>query len=389
MTFRAKLTRALFICSLLLFAAGLCVYSKETSAAAVEGLLLCGRVLIPSLFPFLVVSSIAIGCGIAEKIGRLLEKPMQKVFNLPGVCATAFILGLIGGYPVGAANAIFLYRSKLCTKVQAERLLAFCNNCGPAFILGVVGASLFGGTVAGLLLYGAHILSSLLVGLIFRFYRRGDKALPAKAAKDTKAAPPISALFTQSVKSSAQSVINVCAYVIFFSVAIKLLYLSGIIPFGARLIAAAATPLDLSPAFTEKLIGGFLELTTGVYGIASSNAALSARLSAAAFILGWAGLSVHFQVLDFMSDSGLSARPYVVGKLLHGGFSSLLAYIGALVIPFDVQTGAMKAGHISALVDASPLLVFPTSLLFALLGWGFLWLLWRFFKERIERKPKR
>ena len=376
MTFRAKLTRALFVCSLLLFAAGLCVYSKETSAAAVEGLLLCGRVLIPSLFPFLVVSSIAIGCGIAEKIGKLLETPMQKIFNLPGVCATAFILGLIGGYPVGAANAIFLYRSKLCTKVQAERLLAFCNNCGPAFILGVVGASLFGGTVAGFLLYGAHILSSLLVGLIFRFYRRGDKALPSKPEADKSAAPHLSAIFTR-------------AYVIFFSVAIKLLYLSGVIPFGARLLAVAAKGLDLSPVFAEKLIGGFLELTTGVYGIASSNAALSARLSAAAFILGWAGLSVHFQVLDFMSDSGLSARPYVVGKLLHGGFSALFAYIGASLIPFDVQTGAIKAGHISALVDASPLLIFPISLVFALLGWGFFWFLWRFFKERIERKAKR
>ena len=389
MTFRAKLTRVLFLCSLLLFATGLCVYSKETSAAAVEGLLLCGKVLIPSLFPFLVVSSIAIKCGIAEKIGKVLERPMQRLFNLPGACATAFILGLIGGYPVGAANAIFLYRARLCTKVQAERLLAFCNNCGPAFILGVVGASLFGGTSAGLLLYGAHILSSLLVGFIFRFYHRNDITLPSSSISDRKNQPAISSLFTQSVKSSAQSVINVCAYVIFFSVAIKLLYLSGVIPFGARLLSSALKPLDLSPIFTEKLIGGFLELTTGVYGIASSKAALSARLCAAAFILGWAGLSVHFQVLDFMSDSGLSARPYVVGKLLHGAFSALFAYIGALLIPFDVKTGNMIAGHISALADTSPLMIFPVSLLFVITIWGFLWVLWLIFKERIERRAKR
>lgn len=389
MTFRAKLTRALFTIAVIIFGIGLCVYSKETSSAATDGLLLCCRVLIPSLFPFLVVSSLAINSGFAQAAGKVLHKPMEKIFKLPGVCATAFILGLVGGYPVGAANAIFLYRSGLCNKTQAERLLAFCNNCGPAFILGMVGATLFGKSSAGFLLYGAHILSSLAVGLIFRFYKGKNCSAPQNVSTPCQSEKPISSVFTQSIKASAQSVVNVCAYVIFFSVGIKLLYLSGVIPLGAKLLVAILKPFDLSPIFTEKLISGFFELTTGVYGVAASGAALSARLAATAFILGWAGLSVHFQVLDFMSDSGLSARPYIAGKLLHGLFSGLFTYIAVLIIPFDLQTGSTVSGHISALASTSPAVIFPLSVISALAVWSFLWLLSRFCKEKIERRRKR
>ena len=389
MTFRAKLTRALFISSVILFAVGLCVYSNETSSAAVEGLLLCGRVLIPSLFPFLVVSSLAINSGLAKIAGAALHKPADRIFKLPGVCATAFILGLVGGYPVGAANAIYLYRSGMCNKTQAERLLAFCNNCGPAFILGIAGATLFGKSSAGFLLYGAHILSSLAVGLIFRFYKGKDASCAPAVSAPSSTPKSLSSLFTRAIKDSAQSVVNVCAYVIFFSVGIKLLYLSGVIPFGARLLVALLKPFDLSPSFTEKLIGGFFELTTGVYGVASSGAALSSRLAATAFILGWAGLSVHFQVLDFMSDSGLSARPYIAGKLLHGLFSGIFAYIGSLLFPFDLQTGITVSGHISALSETSPAVIFPLSIVSVLVVWSFLWLFSRFYQERIERRRKK
>ena len=49
----------------------------------------------------------------------------------------------------------------------------------------------------------------------------------------------------------------------------------------------------------------------------------------AAFMLGWAGVSVHCQVMAFLGDSGLSLRTYVAGKLLHGALSAAL--IGGLL----------------------------------------------------------
>ena len=156
-----------------IFALGLVLFTRETSQAAADGVALCAQVLIPSLFPFFVVSSLCVQTGLAALAGRAFEKPMRFLFGVPGVCAPAFVLGLVGGYPVGARTAISLYEQGACTKAEAERLLAFCNNSGPAFILGAVGASMLGGTGAGALLYATHVLASVTVGVLFSFVRAG------------------------------------------------------------------------------------------------------------------------------------------------------------------------------------------------------------------------
>ena len=118
----------------------LMLYPQESMQAARDGLTLCGNVIIPSLFPFFVLSSLVVELGLAGYLGRMLEGVMRPLFNVSGVCASAFALGFVGGYPVGARTAIDLYQKGMCTRTEAERLLAFCNNSGPAFILGVVGA---------------------------------------------------------------------------------------------------------------------------------------------------------------------------------------------------------------------------------------------------------
>ena len=121
----------------------LMLYPQPSMEAAKSGLALCYNVIIPSLFPFFVLSSLVVELGLAGYLGRLLEGLMRPLFHVSGACASAFALGFIGGYPVGAKTAISLYENGMCTKTEAERLLAFCNNSGPAFILGVVGAGVF------------------------------------------------------------------------------------------------------------------------------------------------------------------------------------------------------------------------------------------------------
>ncbi len=54
---------------------------------------------------------------------------------------------------MGAKSVIALYENGTCSKVEAERLLSFCTNSGPAFIFGIVGAGVFSGGRIGLLLY--------------------------------------------------------------------------------------------------------------------------------------------------------------------------------------------------------------------------------------------
>ena len=136
-------------------------WPQESMAAARDGLALCGNVIIPSLFPFFVLSSLVVELGMSRYLGRLLEGVMAPLFRVGGACSSALALGFVGGYPVGARTAIALYENGQCSKTEAERLLAFCNNSGPAFILGVVGTGIFASSRAGLLLYLAHIAASL------------------------------------------------------------------------------------------------------------------------------------------------------------------------------------------------------------------------------------
>ncbi len=361
---------------------GLCVYPAQTAAAAGEAIGLCVNVLIPSLFPFFVVSSLAVHTGLAALLGRLFERPMQTLFAVPGACAPAFILGLVGGYPVGAKTAITLFQQNLCSKTQAERLLAFCNNSGPAFILGAVGASIFGTTMAGVLLYTAHILASVVVGLLFRCYRRRGDA-HRESGRFQVSVVPFRRAVTESVTSSFSSALNICAFVIFFAVFIKLLHLLGVIPYTAALLGGI---FNLDALYLQNLLSGFFEVTTGLYGLSGTAISFGLKLSTAAFMLGWAGLSVHFQVLNFIGQSGLSPLPYVWGKLLHGVVSAAFTLLGTHLLPFDAQVDRLIIAQTTALSQMGAAQSFLLSLGTVVAVWGLCLLVYTVFYCKTRKK---
>ena len=145
----------------------LCCFSAllllpEVSAqAARDAMLLCAQTLIPSLFPFFVLSSLLIACGASELLSALLSPLMRPLFGLSGTGAAALALGLCGGYPVGARTAAELVENGALSQEEGERLLAFCNNAGPGFLLGVCGAGVFSSSRAGAALYLIHVAAAL------------------------------------------------------------------------------------------------------------------------------------------------------------------------------------------------------------------------------------
>ena len=329
-------------------AAALLCYPQQAMEAARSGLLLCGNVIIPSLFPFFVLSALVVELGLAGALGRMLEPLMGVLFHVNGSCASAVALGFLGGYPVGARTAIELYRKGMCTKPEAQRLLAFCNNSGPAFILGVVGTGVFASSRAGLLLYLAHAAASVCVGILFRFYRAGEGKQGLSHLTQVEA-KRFSAAFTGAVTSGLASVLNICAFVVLFTVIIRLLVLSGILPFLAGLVGFLLSPLGFDQMWAQRLLTGFLEVSTGVSALAGEGN-LPGRLTLAAFLLGWAGLSVHCQVLTFLGGSGLSAKTYLAGKLLHGLLSALFTAGLSRVLPLG-SVPAILAGQVADLAS--------------------------------------
>ena len=344
---RSQKTRDLcFGLALAVTTAGLMAFPQECLAAAKTGLALCGNVIVPSLFPFFVLSSLVVDLGLAGYLGRALEPVMRPLFRVNGSCATALALGFIGGYPVGARTAITLYRQGQCTKMEAQRLLAFCNNSGPAFILGVVGAGVFQNGRVGVLLYLTHMAASCLVGLVFRFYGPREEATSHTAP--TFQAKRFTAAFTQAVTGAMTSTLNICAFVLFFTVLLRLLALAGIIPALAGFFGQVLAPLGFDEAWAAQLLTGLVELSSGVAGLTGSGH-LAGRAAMAAFMLGWAGISIHCQVLTFLADSGLSPGTYFAGKLLHGGVSAALVWLLARLLPQGLPVGLVLADRVDAI----------------------------------------
>ena len=311
----------------------LILWPEQAMEAMRDGIALCGNVILPSLFPFFVLSSLVVELGMSQYLGRLLEPVMAPLFRVNGSCATALALGFVGGYPVGARTAIQIYENGQCSRTEAERMLAFCNNSGPAFILGVVGAGVFGSGTVGLLLYLTHLLASLLVGMLFRFYKPQEGSQTRRSRGPQFQAASFPKAFTQSIVGAMQSTLNICAFILFFTVFLRILAHAGILKLLSSLLSALLAPLGMDQTWAERLLTGLVEVSSGVSSL--TDGAMSGRLSMAAFMLGWAGVSVHCQVLAFLGDSGLSVQTYVAGKLLHGGLSALLANLIFRALPLS------------------------------------------------------
>jgi len=270
----------------------------ETSSQAVrEGLSLCARTVIPSLFPFFAVVSLLLRLGLAERLQAVCAPFMGPMFRLRGICALPLLTGLLGGYPSGAKTAADLYAQDQITRQEAELLLGFCDNCGPAFLLGYVGAGILGDGRAGVYLYLVHAAAALGTGLLLcRLHPdRGPALLRSSLPSKTESFPQA---LTASVSGAAMSTIQICAFVVLF-----------------RVLAA------LPPVRLPALALGILEMVSGTAALAPGRAGFVA----AAAIVGWSGLCVHCQALSVAAPAGLSFRWHWVGKAVQAGFSALLA----------------------------------------------------------------
>lgn len=304
-----------------LAAVALLLFPQESSAAITIGLDLCYRIIIPALFPFFVLSSLVIQLGISQTLGGYLSPLMSPLFRLNGNCATPLVLGFIGGYPVGAKTALSLYTSGQCTATEAQRMLAFCNNSGPAFILTVLGTGIFASQDIALILYAAHLLACITVGFLFRFYKPEDKASTPSCHKAT--ATSFVSAFLSAVTGAIHASLNICGFILTFTVILHLLTHSKILP-TLSLLLSHLTPLSQDYATT--LLTGLLELSSGVTALPQTGS-LSAQVALASFLLGWAGLSVHCQVLAFAQETNLPLTTYFVGNFAQGLFAAVFSVL--------------------------------------------------------------
>ena len=279
--------------------------AQAVRAAAARALTLCAGTVIPSLFPFLVISSLLIALGFGEWLAPHFSGLMTPLFRLPGQASGPLLLGLVGGYPIGAQSAAELYQQGLLTKDEAERLLTFCNNSNPIFLISVLGSGVFGSVRAGVWLWLIHLLSALLTGLLFRGHKTPARRGTARPVSCRAVSLP--AAVVSSVRSAANGMLSICAFVTLFYVLIS--------PLAGRggLLSTALVGLvelfSLMPLLTPDVPGFVL----------------------AAACTGWGGLSVLCQTAAVLDGTGLRLAPCVCGKVIQSLLSGLLALLVRLL----------------------------------------------------------
>lgn len=307
----------------LLLAAAMCYLifqGKSALEAAQAGISLCLQRVIPALFPFFVLSRLASGSSLANDLAWALGPALERAYHLPGSAAAALVLGALGGYPTGAQVAADLKVQGKLTAPEAERLLAFCSNCSPGFVFGMLGC-VFGLAGAGVL-YCAHLLAAALTGFLLRSREAPNHQAPSVGAK-----PPIS----QAVSGALKAMGSVCAYVVLFSVLTD---------------AVARGGQDFLPDSLLLTLQGLLELTGG-FAALSARAADLPCFCMAGFFLSFGGLCVWFQTKSILAPAGLTGSLYLPGKLLQGGLTAVFAFLSAKLFPglLAVETAALGNHH--------------------------------------------
>lgn len=326
-----------------LLAICLVIFSKTNLVAAKTGLLLWANNVVPSLFPFFVITELLSHTNFIYYIGKVFDKVMRPLFNVPGECAFAFIMGLISGYPTGGKIVASLREQGICTKDEGDRMLAFTNNSGPLFIISFVGISLFGDTKTGLLLLVTHILAGITVGIILsKLSTKKSKAMDMLSTKNVNTfshKEPVTfrnfgKVLGKSIQDAISTILMIGGFVVIFSVIISILNQSRLLDICSQLLKPILSILGFHLEFAKPLLSGIIELTNGVNMVSSiPMKAISQNIILCAFLLGFGGISVLFQVSALLSKTDLSMKKYVIGKFIQGIIAAFYTFLCLKFIP--------------------------------------------------------
>lgn len=207
-----KATLILFVVFFFIFM--LLAFPQKTVKGITDGLKLCFSKVIPSLFPFLVLSSYILKSGLSHYLSYPLKKIVAVLFKLPEEAVTVIIMSVIGGYPVGANMIAELYQSKRISEESGRHLLYFCVNPSLSFTLSYVGAIVCKNIKIGIIIYSSIFLSSLIIGSAFRWINKYNN-IPVKK-HDTYTLNILTSI-SESITSGAYSMISVASVIIMFS----------------------------------------------------------------------------------------------------------------------------------------------------------------------------
>ena len=269
--------------------AALILDSRCAAQSARDTLDLCARTLIPSLFPLLVIAAALVPC-----LGAVRIPILARTLGIPSGAEGIWLLGTLGGFPVGAASIAQSVGSGALTKSDGERMLGLCSLCGPAFLFGVLPQFLPMDEVFAIFLI--QIETGLILGAWWPERSTGTLSPVSRSVS-----------LPEAVQKGIHAILNLCAWVTLAGVA-------------AGFLRRWLFPLLPEPVGT--ICTGLLELTGGIFALPQNGRFLLATL-----FVCFGGVSVLLQIGGLASEAGLSMGQCVMQKLLHAALGTATAYL--------------------------------------------------------------
>ncbi len=284
------------------------VFAEQFAAGFATGLENCAKVVIPSLFPFLVASSLTGSGSLPAPLKRFAEPVTQRLFKLPAESLPAIILSQLGGYLAGAKAAESLCKSGTLTPNQSSRLLLFGVNAGMGFAINVVGRVLLGSREAGRILLFSLCASSLIIGILSSIFTKNDNSCLGCAKKSVS----LSQATVESVTGSAEAMLTSCGFVCVFS---------GF----CSVIEKYINNESLATA-----ISCLLEITNGCVKACGK---ISLPMLAAACAFG--GLCVHLQLFAIAKNTSIKISTFYFFRILHAAVSYFVCSVTLYFHPIE------------------------------------------------------
>ena len=299
--------------------AAVLLWLPQAAATGISrGLSVCANVIIPTLYPFMILAGLLTDSPVCRRPGRLAEALTRCIFHLPGCAAPVILISLVGGYPAGALAISRLCRQNRLTSEQAHRMTLFCVNGGPGFIVTTVGSGLLGSTAAGLLLFAAHAVTSLTFGILLGIRHRRDP-ITAEAVIPDKSGRGLS----ETVSDTVAALLSMCGFVVLAAAVLSITDAIGLPGAVARLCHVRAA--DVSGA-----LAAVLEVSCGCIALAGTGGGDLFRLC---LCMSWGGLSVQGQLATLLKGYVSLDSVFTLFRLLHGIVSGCLALLLFRLIP--------------------------------------------------------
>ncbi len=281
------------------------LFSETVFTGAKEGVNLCLGVIIPSLFPFLFLTNVLTRGGYIQTFGG------KKTLYI------TLLVSILGGYPVGAGIITELYGKGAVDKEGADTMLNFCFNAGPGFIFLVVGDGVFGSKIAGAVLFAAHIIPSVVISLHFK-----NRITVNSKSEVNKVSFNFSDIIVNSVAKASAAALNICGFIVIFSVINELVN------------------AFLSKLFIAKYLTLFLEISNAVRN--------TNNIYLISFLLSFGGICVWMQVLSLSNNRKINLARFALFRVIHGGTSAFLTYIIIRVfkVPVNTSTPVANTDHL-------------------------------------------